>query len=139
MTPGLCLDSGEFIPASELNRRIEMKPEKITQMQQAGEVWWYSHHQMEVLQKRIVSLEAQNTQLTASLETASSAVIMLKQQQREGWAKLASGQATPAQQPLSVSEVEQILGRWSYEIHGDRARYIVRETEAAHGIKEVKP
>ena len=36
-----------------------MKPEKITQMQQAGEVWWYSQHQMEVLQKRIAELEAQ--------------------------------------------------------------------------------
>jgi hypothetical protein len=26
MTPGLCLDSGEFIPASELNRRTDMTP-----------------------------------------------------------------------------------------------------------------
>jgi hypothetical protein len=34
-------------------------------------------------------------------------------------AKLAS-----RQQLLSASEVEQILARWSYEIHGDRARYI---------------
>jgi hypothetical protein len=24
MNPGMCLDSGEFIPASQLNRRIEM-------------------------------------------------------------------------------------------------------------------
>jgi thermostable 8-oxoguanine DNA glycosylase len=46
-------------------------------------------------------------------------------------AKLAS-----RQQLLSASEVEQILARWSYEIHGDRARYIVRETEATHSIKE---
>ena len=86
---------------------------------------------IEPMQKRIVELEAQNTQLTASLETASSAVIVLKQKQREGWAQIASGQEL-----LSASEVEQILARWSYEIHGDRARYIVRETEAAHNIKE---
>jgi hypothetical protein len=46
------------------------------------------------------------------------------------------GEPAPAQQSLSVSEVEQILGRWSYEIEGDRARYIVRETETEHGIKE---
>ena len=83
------------------------------------------------LTARIAELEAQNTQLTASLETASSAVIVLKQKQREGWAQIASGQEL-----LSASEVEQILARWSYEIHGDRARYIVRETEAAHNIKE---
>ena len=38
--------------------------------------------------------------------------------------------------PLTVTEVEQILAQHNYEIHGDRARYIVRMTEAAHGIKE---
>jgi len=59
MAPGLALDSGEFIPASELNRRIDMKPKKITQMKQAGEIRWYSQHPMEVLQKRIAVLEAQ--------------------------------------------------------------------------------
>ena len=43
----------------------------------------------------------------------------------------------PAQRkPLTISEVEQILAQHNYEIHGDRARYIVRMTEAAHGIKE---
>ena len=43
----------------------------------------------------------------------------------------------PAQRkPLTIAEVEQILGQHNYEIHGDRARYIVRMTEAAHGIKE---
>ena len=43
----------------------------------------------------------------------------------------------PAQRkPLTINEVEQILAQHNYEIHGDRARYIVRMTEAAHGIKE---
>lgn len=42
----------------------------------------------------------------------------------------------PAQRsPLTVTEVEQILAQHNYEIHGDRARYIVRMTEAAHNIK----
>lgn len=36
--------------------------------------------------------------------------------------------------PLTIAEVEAILARWSYELHGDRARFIVRETELAHGI-----
>ena len=43
--------------------------------------------------------------------------------------------APPAQQPLTVAEVEQIREQWSYDIHGDRTRYIVRMTEQAHGIK----
>ena len=38
-------------------------------------------------------------------------------------------------EPLSVQEVEQLLAQWSYEVNGDRARYLVRMTEAAHGIK----
>jgi phage shock protein A len=46
----------------------------------------YGEQVAEPLLARIAELEAQITQLTASLETASSAVIMLKQQQREGWA-----------------------------------------------------
>ena len=45
----------------------------------------------------------------------------------------------PAQrQPLTIAEVEAIIARWSYELHGDRARFIVRETELAHGIGEKK-
>jgi len=39
------------------------------------------------------------------------------------------------QQPLTVQEVEQILAQHNYELHGDRARYIVRMTEQAHGVK----
>ena len=40
----------------------------------------------------------------------------------------------PQRQPLTVQEVEQMLAQWVYEIHGDRARYIVQMTEKAHGI-----
>ena len=39
-------------------------------------------------------------------------------------------------EPLTVQEVEQLLAQWSYELHGDRARYLVRMTEAAHGIPQ---
>ena len=42
----------------------------------------------------------------------------------------------PQRKPLTIHEVEQILAQHNYEIHGDRARYIVRMTEEAHGIKE---
>jgi hypothetical protein len=45
----------------------------------------------------------------------------------------------PAQRPLSVQEVESIIAQHDYEIHGDRARYIVRMTERAHGITKGKP
>lgn len=43
---------------------------------------------------------------------------------------------TDSRQPLNIQEVEKILAQHNYEIHGDRARYIVRMTEAAHGSKE---
>ena len=46
--------------------------------------------------------------------------------------------AKSEQMPLTVQEVEQILAQHNYELHGDRARYIVRMTEQAHGIKEPK-
>jgi uncharacterized coiled-coil protein SlyX len=99
MTPGLCLDSGEFIPAAELNRRIDVDKKYPTlrraEFSLEGEeccTFADAYAAMVPLQKRIVELEAQIAQLTASLETASSAVIALKQQQREGWAQLASGQ-----------------------------------------------
>jgi chromosome segregation ATPase len=52
--------------------------------------------EIEALRSRIAELEAQNTQLTASLEKASAACIVLKQQQREGWAKLDTGEFIPA-------------------------------------------
>ena len=38
-------------------------------------------------------------------------------------------------EPLTVDEVEQLIAQWSYELHGDRARYLVRMTEQHHGIK----
>jgi hypothetical protein len=41
----------------------------------------------------------------------------------------------PQRKPLTINEVEQILAQHDYEIHGDRARYIVRMTEEAHGIR----
>lgn len=43
--------------------------------------------------------------------------------------------APQKQKPLTVQEVEQILAQHNYELHGDRARYIVRMVEQAHGVK----
>ena len=48
----------------------------------------------------------------------------------------ADGKQAAQRKPLTIAEVEQILAQHNYEIHGDRARYIVRMTEAAHNIKE---
>ena len=42
------------------------------------------------------------------------------------------------QEPLTVQEIEQILARHNYALHGDRLRYLVRMTEQAHNIG-VKP
>jgi hypothetical protein len=44
-------------------------------------------------------------------------------------------QAQAGAVPLTVDEVEQLIGQWSYGLHGDRARYLVRMTEQHHGIK----
>lgn len=43
-------------------------------------------------------------------------------------------QAQAGAVPLTVDEVEQLIAQWSYEVHGDRARYLVRMTEQHHGI-----
>jgi hypothetical protein len=48
----------------------------------------------------------------------------------------ADGKKAAQRKPLTINEVEQILAQHNYEIHGDRTRYIVRMTEAAHNIKE---
>ena len=52
---------------------------------------------------------------------------------------LAAPPAPEVRAPLSIEEVEAILARWDYAIHGDRVRYIVRETERAHGIRAKEP
>lgn len=44
-------------------------------------------------------------------------------------------QPTQAQAvPLTIAEIEQLIAQWSYELHGDRARYLVRMTEKHHRI-----
>ena len=42
----------------------------------------------------------------------------------------------PTGEALSEEEIEQLMARWDYTIHGSMYRYLVRETERAHGIKE---
>ena len=49
--------------------------------------------------------------------------------------KLYAAPQPVAREPLTVDEVEQLIAQWSYELHGDRARYLVRMTEQHHGIK----
>ena len=49
--------------------------------------------------------------------------------------KKAATKAQAGAVPLTVDEVEQLIAQWSYEVHGDRARYLVRMTEQHHGIK----
>lgn len=78
------------------------------------------------------------TELTASLETASSTVIVLKQQQREGWAKLASGQ-----EPLSREQLDKAFFDYYHKIKSEVSldawcaicEFILKR-QAEHGIKE---
>lgn len=42
--------------------------------------------------------------------------------------------ALEKQEPLALQEVEQLIAQHNYELHGDRARYLVRMTEKHHGI-----
>jgi hypothetical protein len=64
--PGLCLDTGEFIPASELNQRIDMSEKtnpELMPWDRAGGHYMHTEYEMrqaiEPLQKRISFLEAQ--------------------------------------------------------------------------------
>jgi hypothetical protein len=81
-----------------VQKRIAELEAQLVAWNQKAATWIASPESAKMLQgyreltARIAELEAQTDQLTASLETASSAVILLKQQQREGWAQLASGQ-----------------------------------------------
>ena len=53
----------------------------------------------------------------------------------DGWMLAQHTPAHTAQrEPLTTAEIEQLLARWDYHLHGDRARYLVREAEKAHGI-----
>ena len=77
-------------------------------MQQAGEVWWYSQHQMEVLQKRIAELDAQ----------------------------LASGQQPLSDEWIAAFAKrgnELDTDGWT---DNDMAAWVTRQVEAGLGIKE---
>ena len=67
-------------------------------------------------QGHIADLEAQVAQLTTSLETASTACMVLKQQQREGWAQFG---ATPVDVQKRVVELESAIKK----LHKAKGRY----------------
>lgn len=72
--------------------------------------------------------------ICAEFHAAMSAVIeRMPHVQRMSTTPQSSPQAGAV--PLTVDEVEQLIAQWSYELHGDRARYLVRMTEQHHGIK----
>ena len=41
----------------------------------------------------------------------------------------------PQRKPLTPQEINQIEARWDASMHGSKIAFVVRETEAAHGIK----
>ena len=42
----------------------------------------------------------------------------------------------PQRKPLTGEEMNQIEARWDASMHGSKIAFVVRETEAAHDIKE---
>jgi hypothetical protein len=155
MNPGLCLDSGEFIPAEELNRMIEMKhelPPLLSHPEPHSMTWTtlegraiaeYAQQVAEPLLARIAKLEAQ---LASGLHLPQVTMFSVPVKfggcpscGRKGCVARSCTHPAPAQQPLSD---EQILdfgpgqpdAVWSYE---DQL-YFARAIEAAHNIGEKK-
>jgi hypothetical protein len=61
-TPGLCLDSGEFIPAAELNRRIDMvglTNQEMQALREKGKNAWTAADEILKLREKVAKLEAQ--------------------------------------------------------------------------------
>jgi hypothetical protein len=83
MTPGLCLDTGEFIPASELNMSEKTKPE-LTQWDHAGAHYMHTEYEMrqaiEPLQKRIAEQRTELIALTGDNERLQRRIADLEAQ-----------------------------------------------------------
>jgi hypothetical protein len=90
-------------------------------------------------------------ELVAALELALRyhGIMFLSDPPQDAWkamnvepvARAAIARAKQQAEPVALTdaEIEQMNAQWSYEIHGDRTRYLVRMTEKAHGIgKEMK-
>jgi hypothetical protein len=90
MSPGLCLDSGEFIPAAELNQRIDMtKPAKYPMLSDP-------YAAMTAMQKRISFLEGMVHTCSTGCTKAGCVNQVLQKRIAELEAQLASGQAAVA-------------------------------------------
>ena len=116
--PSPTTQAAESVPAPEYVGNGMFKGETI---QKAAEHWanWCDRRCMNGLAEflRVVAAHALADSVTAPAGPSKSS------------------QAQAGAVPLTIDEVEQLIAQWSYELHGDRARYLVRMTEQHHGIK----
>ena len=90
-------------------------------------LWWHpeQHARIAALETEAVGYQAELAGYEHTIGHLSALVDELRAQQA----------AKPAMRgPLTTAEVEQLLARWDYQLHSDRARYLVREAEKIHGI-----
>jgi hypothetical protein len=162
MTPGLCLDSGEFIPAAELNRRIDVKTNHI-EINNAEVICPNCCHQFGAIpvnvQKRIAELEAQlasgqepvawmtfdgeggyDFRQFAENENYRDDFIQRNGEKYAWVVEPLYAHPAPAQQPLTGSALDVIVENTPMPSGpvsvGRWVLNVIRAVEAAHGIKE---
>lgn len=114
--------------ADLLNEAAEALAEK--QVEAVPFAW----HVCSVNKDGSLSLEFAAAWEEAAHEHINAAITESEIEDAASWVVRPAYHRPPARQPLSVQEVESIIAQHNYEIHGGRARYIVRRTEVAHGI-----
>jgi hypothetical protein len=144
MTPGLCLDTGEFIPASELNQRIEMKKlsdRALQSLRNAGNEAEEAADEIEELRSRIAELEAQ-------LASGQGPVAEIAHTDSTGgyvnWllhqgAPIKMGDklfTQPAQKPLNRDQILDLYEETDPLCSLFTFRDIVADVEAEHNIKD---
>ena len=116
----------DSVDSSDVDKAITTLQEELAQQQEpvAGCVCrWNSEGD------RVVTCERHEGWLEVIAEWADRA--------REAEKKLKVLNTTPpARKPLTGEEMNQIEARWEASMHGSKIAFVVRETEAAHGIKE---
>jgi hypothetical protein len=119
MTPGLRLDTGEFIPASELNQRIDMSEKNNPELMpwdRAGGHYMHTEYEMrqaiEPLQKRIAEQRTELIALTGDNERLQRRIAELEAQLEKGKQLCREQTATIVDRTKTVLDLEaQIASR----------------------------
>ena len=163
MKPGLCLDSGEFITAEELNRRIDMTritdrelqslrntgnvsedaADEIIELRQRAELDAQLASWQEPVDER-AAFEAWATRCNPGpddyrlLRTPHANKPYAREWVREAWEawQARAAHPAPAQQPLSRDEIADLYRETEPQCSLFTFRDIAADIEAAHHIKE---